>query len=271
MENIVISWEDSSHIESSRECHVQLHSSPSNVETHRLLNSGSYLYSSPSNVETHRLLDSGSYLHHSRCEVGAREVVPKNVNVQRRKDKYYVDFSKFALTQSNNVNKPKEYSYQEWISSSQNIERVSLQVLKQTLKSNRLPVYGNKCVLISRIANHYRRIKSVIDIQRTFRGFMVRESENARGPAYKHISICNNETDFETMNPLDEIPREQFFSYRDDHGFIYGFNLRSLMSMFKRDRRLVNPYNREDVPFYALQNLFSLYKKTAILYPEMTR
>ena len=264
MNNIVICWEECSHYASSQKCYTSLcNSSTSNFETHResAMLSGYYLYS--------RVRETSIV---SQREVGERGTTPENVNSKRFNDKYYVDFSKFVLTQSNNVNKPKEYSYQEWISSSQNIERgVSLQVLKQTLKSNRLPVYGNKCVLISRIANHYRRIKSVIDIQRTFRGFMVRESENARGPAYKHISICNNETDFETMNPLDEIPREQFFSYRDDHGFIYGFNLRSLMSMFKRDRRLVNPYNREDVPFYALQTLFSLYKKTAILYPEMTR
>ena len=182
-------------------------------------------------------------------------------------DKYYTDFSRFILVQEPQKCKIKEYSYSEWSSSSQYIERLPLKVLKQTLKSNCLPVYGNKQTLIHRLRNHYQRIMSAINIQRVFRGFLVRESENARGPARKDMSICNNETDFETMNPLNEIPREHFFSYRDDKGFVYGFNLFSLMSMFKRDRRLVNPYNREDVPFYALQNLFSLYKKTEILYP----
>jgi len=191
-------------------------------------------------------------------------------------DKYYTDFSKYILVKEPNPCKIKEYSYSEWISScrphglgelrSNALERSPLKVLKQTLKSNGLPVYGNKHVLISRLRNHYQRIKSAITIQRVFRGFLVRESENARGPAYKQISICNNETDFETMNPLVEVPRECFFSYRDDNGFVYGFNLFSLMSMFKRNRRIVNPYNREDIPFHALQKLFSLYKKTTILY-----
>jgi len=147
------------------------------------------------------------------------------------------------------------------------IQKLPLKVLKHTLSSNDLPIYGNKPVLIHRLKTHYQRIKSAIMIQRVFRGFLVRESENRRGPAYKNRRICNNETDFETMNPLNEIPRECFFSYRDDKGFVYGFNLFSLMSMFKRHRRLVNPYNREDVPFHVLQNLFSLYKKTKCLYP----
>ena len=182
------------------------------------------------------------------------------------KDKYYTNFSKFALTTNVQTSKIKEYSYSEWASSSHSIERLPLKVLKHSLDKNRLPVYGNKPVLICRLRTHYQRIQSAITIQRVFRGFLVLESEKARGPAYKHISICNNDTDFETMNPLVEVPRECFFSYRDDKGFVYGFNLFSLMSMFKRNRRIINPYNREDMPFHSLQKLFSLYKKTIILY-----
>jgi len=185
-------------------------------------------------------------------------------------DKYYADFSKYILIQETQKCKPKMYSYSEWNSSSQHIERLQLKELKHTLSANSLPVYGNKPVLIYRLQTYYQKIRSVITIQRVFRGFLVRESENQRGPAYKHISICNNETDFETMNPLNEIPRECFFSYRDDKGFVYGFNLFSLMSMFKRNRQIINPYNREDIPFSVLQRLFSLYKKTMILYPNYT-
>ena len=182
-------------------------------------------------------------------------------------DKYYTDFSKFILSQEPQKCEIPEYSYYEWASSSRIIERLSLKVLKSTIKTNSLPVYGNKLVLICRLNMYFQKIKSTINIQRVFRGFLVRESEKARGPARKDKSICNNETDFETMNPLNQIPRECFFSYQDDKMFVYGFNLFSLMSMFKHTRRLVNPYNREDIPFDMLQNLFSLYKKTLIIYP----
>jgi hypothetical protein len=185
-------------------------------------------------------------------------------------DKYYKNFSKFLLTDhvGSSCKKYKEtVSYSEWEINNNSIENVSLQVLKNTLKSQNCHVSGKKRQLIIRLTKHYLQIQSAILIQRIFRGFLVREMESARGPAYKSRSSCINETDFETMDPLDEIPREYFFSYRDPGGFVYGFNLFSLIAMFRRDRHLVNPYNREDISFDVLQKLFSVYKKTTILYP----
>jgi hypothetical protein len=41
------------------------------------------------------------------------------------------------------------------------------------------------------------------------------------------------------------------------------------MMMFKCKRKLINPYNREDIPFYVVQSLISIYKKTLILYPNV--
>lgn len=182
-------------------------------------------------------------------------------------DTYYQKFSKYLLRESSSSQQIEQYSYSKWESNPSTIERIQLKILKNTLRTHKCRVYGNKPKLIARLREHYRQIQSAIMIQRIFRGFLVRESDNARGPAYKNRSICVNITDFETMNPLDEIPREYFFSYRDANGFVYGFNLFSLMSIFKRDRRLVNPYNREDVSFDILQRLFSVYKKTTILHP----
>lgn len=181
-------------------------------------------------------------------------------------DTYYKNFSKYLLSQTSSQ-KTESYSYSNWTSEPESINKVSLKVLKYTLKSYKSRVHGNKPELIARLQKQYLQIQSAITIQRIFRGFLVRESDNARGPAYKNRSICVNNTDFETMNPLEEIPREYFFSYRDSRGFVYGFNLFSLMSIFKRDRRLVNPYNRDEASFDVLQRLFSIYKKTVILHP----
>ena len=183
-------------------------------------------------------------------------------------DTYYQNFSKYILYSSASSSQQiKPYSYSKWTSDPESINTVQLKVLKSTLKLHNCKVHGNKPELIARLRKHYLQIQSAIVIQRIFRGFLVRESDNARGPAYKNRSICVNATDFETMNPLDEIPREYFFSYRDSRGFVYGFNLFSLISIFKRDRRLVNPYNREEASFDVLQRLFSIYKKTIILHP----
>jgi hypothetical protein len=182
-------------------------------------------------------------------------------------DKYYTDFSKFALQSQPLKKDNKSIQYNEWINNSNIVERMNLQILKNTLRVNKLPIHGNKEVVIKRIHNYYTQIKSVITIQRIFRGFLVRETEKLRGPAAKNTFICTNETEFYTMNPLNELPRKYLFSYRDSNGFVYGFNIFVLMDMFKRNRRLVNPYNREDMPFDTLISLFSIYKKTRILYP----
>lgn len=191
----------------------------------------------------------------------------QNISIKKHNDVYYKNFSKFALNADVIKCDPTEYSYSQWSVSSQTIYAVPLKILKHTLKTHGKPVWGNKPDLINRLEQYYLQIKMVIRIQKTFRGFLVRESEKLRG--YGDSANCNNSTDFYTLEPISEIPHELFFSYRDCNGFVYGFNILSLISMFKLNRKLVNPYNREDVPFSALQRLFSIYKKSCILYPDL--
>lgn len=187
----------------------------------------------------------------------------------RTSDLYYTNFSKYVL----DVNVPKKtievYSHSKWKMNSNEIERISLQVLKNSLRHNNCRVSGNKETLINRLRVYYLKIDKVVDIQRIFRGFLVRECECMRGPASKDYTICNNTTDFQTMESFAVLPRERFFSYRDANGFVYGFDIFSLMTMFRCKRKFVNPYNREDMPFYAVQSLISIYKKTLLLYPDV--
>jgi hypothetical protein len=184
-----------------------------------------------------------------------------------KKDLYYENFSKFLLNSENASNKkPELYSYSQWSLNPASIERLRLDTLKHTLKHHDCPVYGNKKVLIMRLNMYYSRIHNAIKIQKVFRGFLVRELERMRGPALNNRSICTNDSDFETMDPLDYIPRKYFFSYMNANGFIYGFNVMTLMAMFKHNRKMVNPYNREEVPFDVLKSIFSLYLKIQIVY-----
>jgi hypothetical protein len=186
-----------------------------------------------------------------------------------RKDLYYENFSRFMLHSRNDCcNKNQEiYSYSKWVFDRKTINDVSLKVLKITLKTQKCPVNGNKPVLINRLQTLYSQTKSAIIIQRIFRGFLVRESERLRGPAAKDMTICTNDTEFETMTPLVDVPTECFFSYRDERGFVYGFNLVSLIKMFAtNDGKLINPYNREKVPSQVMDSLFSVYSKSKIIY-----
>ena len=159
-----------------------------------------------------------------------------------KKDLYYENFSKFLLNSENASNKkPELYSYSQWSLNPASIERQRLDTLKHTLKHHDCLVYGNKKVLIMRLNMYYSRIHNAIKIQKVFRGFLVRELERMRGPAVNNRSICTNDSDFETMDPLDDIPR-------------------------KHNRKMVNPYNREEVSFEVLKSIFSIYLKIPIVY-----
>jgi len=180
---------------------------------------------------------------------------------------YYANFTKYVLQAQSENEVACSYSYEDWKANPNSLESLKIPELKYLLKSSSLRVSGKKDELIRRLHKHYSRISSVIFIQRVFRGFLVRESERMRGAGYPDRTRCLNETDFHTMDLLSHIPREEFFSYCDSAGFVYGFNVFSLMAMFKRNRKIVNPYNREDVPIPIVCHIFSLYKKILILYP----
>jgi hypothetical protein len=161
------------------------------------------------------------------------------------------------------------YKYETWRSEPRSIDRLKIAELKCALKCLGECISGrNKAELKVRLLAAYEKYPATTTIQRIFRGFLVLKSERLRGPGYKDRAKCVNHTDFRTMNSVDEIPRESFFSYEDANGFVYGFSLFSLMSMFQRNRRqFKNPYNREDIPVEIICRMFSLYKKVEILYP----
>lgn len=186
------------------------------------------------------------------------------------KDSYYENFTKYAM-QDQNVEKTPNvapvYSYRLWTANPESVRGLTIVELKSALKSEGCRVSGKRDVLVRRLVDRFTTTRSVIAIQRIFRGYIARESERIRGPTYRDRSKCVNETDFQTMDSVEEIPHECFFSYSDDRGFVYGFNVFSLMTMFKRNRRFINPYNREDIPISDVCRIFSLYKKIEILYP----
>jgi hypothetical protein len=185
------------------------------------------------------------------------------------KDSYYANFANYVIHEKTNEKNQTcpNYTYQLWCKDPHKIHDLTIVEIKQVLKAEGCRVSGKRQELVKRLTEHYGRIQSIIVIQKTFRGFVGRESERLRGPGYKELCRCVNETDFQTMDSVAEIPRESFFSYEDDGGFVYGFNVFSLMNMFKRNRKFANPYNREDIPIAVVCRIFSLYKKIEILYP----
>lgn len=181
---------------------------------------------------------------------------------------YYADFSKYIL-QSSSRQKSRVclYKYEDWAVSPNSINNLSLKELKTALQNEREHHYGNKPVLKARLVNVYNQIKSAIKIQSAFRRYLVIESERMKGPGYKYRNKCVNDTDFFSMDKIQQVPCESFFSYVGNGGIVYGFNIFSLLMLFKTTKKIANPYTREDIPMHTICEIFSLCKKNEILHP----
>lgn len=140
--------------------------------------------------------------------------------------------------------------------------------LKAIARNYKLRITGTKTELIGRIEIYFKRNKCAAVIQAVFRGHLVRFSIRLRGCALKERTKCVNDSDFYTMDPLNEIEYNDFYSYVDKQSFIYGFSVSSLIALFKRKGHITNPYNREKLDFKTMNEIFLLYKLNNILYPS---
>jgi len=165
-----------------------------------------------------------------------------------------------------------EISYDNFLNGKIVLGTYKVLQLKDAIKKYKLPLTGSKTVLITRLTDYFHKIKNAILIQKTFRKHMVCLSFRIRGPAYKNKKLCVNDTDFVTMEPLEEITMENFFSYQDNKNFIYGFNISSLIQIFKKNlnnkNNITNPYNREKMTGDVIANVITLYRIAYIIYPE---
>jgi len=166
------------------------------------------------------------------------------------------------------INHQQSYTltYLDYYKNNINLQKYKLPELKTIIKEYNLIRTGNKSVLIERIQEIFNSIKFSVMIQKIFRGWMVRKSFILRGDAYKNKKLCVNDTDFVTLEPLDEIPYELFYSYKDSKGFVYGFNITSLIQIIKNKTVLKNPYNRENFPDNCIRDVINLNNFTKIIY-----
>jgi hypothetical protein len=189
-----------------------------------------------------------------------------NINTENLQNEFIEKSQK-----SNKKNKTQiniSLSYSDYIKDKNGLRKYKLPELKSIAKNLRLHITGTKPVLIERIEGLFERFSKVIKIQRIIRGFIVKKSFQLRGEAFKNRAICVNNTDFYTLEPLNEIDFEVFYSYKDEKNFQYGFNVTSLIKLMKnKNKEILNPYNREPMTNQVITDIFSLYKKIHLLFP----
>jgi hypothetical protein len=126
-----------------------------------------------------------------------------------------------------------------------------------------LKVSGSKRELLCRIFAHLHLSVACLKIQQLMRGHIVRTYMSAHGPAYKNRALCTNDTDFMTMEPLSDLKFHYFISYKDDDGFIYGYDMVSLYNLIEQNLDAsTNPYNRKSFPKSLIAD-FYLVLRTA--------
>lgn len=123
-----------------------------------------------------------------------------------------------------------------------------------TLKKLEIPVY-NKCKknhLFELLSGEYIKldkygddVNTIIMIQRRIKN-RSNDLDKLRGEGFKNKSLCNNDNDFFTFDNIDEISSKYFFSYKDNSGFIWFFDIRSFNKLIEMNQ--ANPYTREPIP-----------------------
>ena len=172
--------------------------------------------------------------------------------------------------------------------------------LREIAKYNKIKGAKSKQEYIQKINEHFLKICNIIKIQKICRGFLVRYFFKIKGGfnSLTTINLCVNETDFYTLDPINEIdyfelfifkeepPQEQSFqgpvqeaiqeyskpcqNHQNNNSFYYGFNVKSLISMYKKNGTIINPYNRKSLPIETIQNIFSHYLLLLLLFKEHT-
>lgn len=141
--------------------------------------------------------------------------------------------------------------------------KLNIKQLKEYCKKYKQKLSGNKTELKERLLLHLTKISSAKIIQSAWRLYAIKRYNAAKGPARIKRDICLNETDFFTTESMKNIPMKQFISFLDSDEKVYGFNILSLYNLYTKtniDSDFKNPYNRNEIPEKARDNMFSIIR-----------
>ena len=111
-------------------------------------------------------------------------------------------------------------------------------------------------------------------IQAFWRSKYSRILAKERGPAFFVRTLCHNDTELASFEPVDTIPRDYFFTIKDSSR-IWGFDIRTLIVQYEEEGKLENPYTKEICPVTTVEifkrhvDRLKLWKK-AIHYEELS-
>lgn len=114
-------------------------------------------------------------------------------------------------------------------------------------------------------------LSNVIKIQRFIRNGLIRLNTKLRGPALEKRDLCVNDIDFYSLDPIIEIENQEFFSFKDESGFIYGFHIESLIELIiKSDENYYEGFKKNHANIcyrQFIRCIYNHYNKIKIINP----
>ena len=152
-----------------------------------------------------------------------------------------------------------------------------IKTLQKTIRNYKVDKTKKKQYFFDELKIHYQGLKNYshndIDkiklIQRIYKENKREKLNKLRGEGYKNKDISNNDTDFFTYETRDEIDDKYYFSYKDDKGFIWFFDIRSFNKLNELNQP--NPYTMNKIPDEIIEkskiltNLLNLGKKDEVV------
>ena len=152
--------------------------------------------------------------------------------------------------------------YSEWNNIMEYNHNVSQ--LKTMARHYKIKKSGNKRQLITRVYNFLKLSYYAVKLQSAWRSALRQGYNRLHGPAAIDRK-CTNSTDFLSLDSLSKIPYNQFFSFKDRDGFIYGFDAKTFYNLVKKNKNPVNPYNRKKISENALTQFRKFLRYSSIL------
>ena len=162
-------------------------------------------------------------------------------------------------------------NYHNYINNNLTIEKNKLPDLKDACRTYKLKIGGNKPDLIKRLKEYLYKCKYAIILQKYVKRWIVCLFFKLKGPALYNRKICVNDTDFVTLEPINEIDIENFYSIVDKQDFTYGFDITSLIQSFKYKIKKINPYNRNILNPETIYKIKRCYNLSYILFDSFRK
>jgi hypothetical protein len=176
-----------------------------------------------------------------------------NLNIPNIKPIYKITDRDFTILRLENYNEVLTVNY-------------NMQQLKKICKHYKLKISGNKVELKKRLYNYFYYTYYSIKIQKHIRKVLLKNYLYLHGPGFIDRKLCTNDVDFCTLDSLNVIPYYQFFSFMDEDGFIYGYDIKSLYNLYLKNKITVeNPFNKKIIDNSILTNIIKYIKYSKLL------